>query len=668
MAPQSRPEELLQKIKRLEERGRELEEEIRRQESDLRSLRQSEEELKRWNIIHTALFEVAPDGILVVGENGNIVSLNRRMYGMWELPEEPGAGIPAERIFQHIRDRISTPRESRENLEKLLKSADEKERLEIRTVNGRTIDCHSASIRGSEGGQYGRVIYFRDLSEQRDSEAKYRSFMQSFEGIVFRGGLDFVPFFFDGAVERITGYREEDFLAGNPTWDKIIHPDDLKSLPGAGKLSTEPHFQIDREYRIVRRDGEHRWIREYVQNVCDSADRPIAVQGTLYDVTESKKMREEMLRIQKLESIGVLAGGIAHDFNNLLTSILGNISLAKLYSEPDNRVHDVLSEAEKASERARDLTRQLLTFSRGGTPVKKGTEIQKLVRDSVDFALRGTKVKSEFQIAEDVHTVSGDAGQLYQVFHNLAINAEQAMRQGGLLRVSVTNVKIDKSGVLPLEPGDYVLITFQDQGEGIPPKHLPRIFEPYFSTKKTGSGLGLAIVYSIVRKHEGTISVESQVGEGATFMVYLPAGGKAIAAEKKVEGQPSRGAGRILVMDDEESVRNVAGALLNHLGYQVEVAADGLEALHRYESAKKSGRSFDAVIMDLTVPGGMGGTEAVAHLIEFDPDARVIVSSGYANDPILAAYQDYGFSGVIAKPYQVAELAAVLKKVLKSKT
>lgn len=385
----------------------------------------------------------------------------------------------------------------------------------------------------------------------------------------------------------------------------------------------------------------------------------------LFDITEQKRMEAELQRAQKLESVGVLAGGIAHDFNNLLTGILGNVSLAKLEAQRagHDAVADLLTDAEIASLRAKGLTNQLLTFSTGGAPVKATVSITKLLRESAQFALRGSNVDCRFEIAADLWLVDADEGQLSQVVNNLLINARQAMPQGGIVNLSAENRDVGTD--LPtLTPGRYVLISVVDQGMGIPAEHLPRVFDPYFTTKQTGSGLGLSTTHSIVRNHGGHIRVESVVGRGTSFFIYLPASQRPVAVDAAEKTEFTYGQGRVLVMDDDEAVRNLAARVLRGAGYQVELAADGAEAIASYQRAKRAGAPFDVVLLDLTVVGGMGGEETVRRLRGFDPQVRAIVSSGYSTEATMSDYTRYGFDGVVPKPYTVSELTRVVAAVL----
>jgi len=518
---------------------------------------------------------------------------------------------------------------------------------------------------GTPGGIVGVII---DISERkrmenalRESEERFRrTFDQSPIGAAIVS-LDYLFLRVNAEWCRITGYSEQELLALR--LPDISYPDDLdtdlfmKSRLIDGEIDT---FQMDKRY--VRKDGRTIWARLSVCLIKDGFGSPIYFLPMMEDITERKKLEVEVLKNQKLESLGVLAGGIAHDFNNLLTGILGNISLAKMYSEPEGRTFQRLDEAEKASERARDLTYQLLTFSKGGIPVKTVCEISEIVIEAATFALTGSNVRCTYEISEKVPPVEVDEGQISQVIHNLVINAVQAMPDGGDIHVSVTN-SIDANMDIHQER-KWIQVSIADQGEGIKEELLHRIFDPYFTTKQKGSGLGLATVYSIVKNHGGYIDVESKVGEGTVFHIYLPASDAAPPAEKIITQVPVTGCGRVLVMDDEEIVREVAYELLSALGYSVEVCSDGVQMLSLYLKAKETGRPFDVVIMDLTIPGAMGGKEAMSSLLKMDPDAKGVVSSGYNNDPILASYRQFGFVGVVPKPFTVNELAEVLYSVL----
>ncbi|MES1168786.1 MAG: ATP-binding protein, partial [Oleiharenicola lentus] len=368
-------------------------------------------------------------------------------------------------------------------------------------------------------------------------------------------------------------------------------------------------------------------------------------------------LEQELVRATRLESVGVLAGGIAHDFNNILTAVMGNLTLAQLDVEPDGPAAASLRSAEKAALRARDLTQQLLTFAKGGEPVRAAVQLEAVVREMTSFALHGSQVKASFDLAPDLWPADADKGQIGRVVQNLVINAVQAMPRGGTLRIIARNDTIDGLTLPGLAPGNYIQISITDTGEGIQMEHLARIFDPYFTTKQTGTGLGLAAVYSIVKKHHGHIEVESQVGQGTTFRLWLPAlRGEVVGNESRAPWDPGRMNGRVLFMDDEQIIRDMASALLRRFGLSVDCANDGAEAIAKYQAARNRGEPYDLVIMDLTIPGGMGGLAAVRQLHQIDPKVRAIVSSGYSSDPVLANYREHGFVGMVPKPYEVNEL------------
>ena len=379
-------------------------------------------------------------------------------------------------------------------------------------------------------------------------------------------------------------------------------------------------------------------------------------------------MEEELLKTQKLESLGILAGGIAHDFNNILTAISTNISMARMYGNLEDDISQMMADAEKASIRARNLTQQLLAFSKGGAPVRHNVSILRILEENMEFALSGSNVKCEglsHLMTKDLWQVEADEGQIGQVVHNLVINAIQAMPEGGVIEIEAENVPPDEPKKVPVKPGKYVRVLITDHGVGIPKRHLQRIFDPFFTTKQKGSGLGLTTSFKIVRNHEGYIHVNSEVGVGTTVTLYLPASAQESVSRERTRGGPPRGRGRVLLIDDEEMIRKSANEALHRLGYDVTLAEDGLEGIRLYKEALQGAESFDAVLLDLTIPGGIGGEEAVRDLLRIDPGARVIASSGYSNDPVMANFRKYGFRDVIIKPYRIDDLGEVLHKVMK---
>ena len=376
-------------------------------------------------------------------------------------------------------------------------------------------------------------------------------------------------------------------------------------------------------------------------------------------VSELKRVEAELARAQRLESLGLLAGGIAHDFNNLLMAILGNLSL--LGREARGRAAERIADAMSAVQRARELTSQLLTFSRGGAPVRDATRIEEVIRESASFALHGSNVVCTFDFEPQLRVVDIDAGQINQVLNNLILNAAQAMRGGGAVAIRARNVD-DPPVSLP--PGAYVSVSVRDEGGGITDQDLPHVFDPYFSTKEGGSGLGLSTAYSIARRHEGLLTVDSLSGSGSTFTLYLPASERAVEDRSEPSRADRLEGMRVLVMDDDEMVRGVIREMLEELGCEVEEAPEGRSALERYIAARAAGRRFDVCVLDVTVPGGMGGEELARLILERDPDARLVVASGYAHSPVLAAYAAHGFRAVLRKPFRESEIAAALRRAV----
>ena len=412
----------------------------------------------------------------------------------------------------------------------------------------------------------------------------------------------------------------------------------------------------------------------------DNLDRTLAVSGSplrtlegeimgavvvLRDITEERALEDEMQRAAKLESVGVLAGGIAHDFNNILAGVIGNLSLARMDMDSESEAAYSLKQAQDAAVRAQNLTRQLLTFAKGGAPLRKLVSLKKTIEETASFALRGSNVRCDPDVAENLAMVEVDEGQINQVLHNLVLNAAQAMPEGGVLEVEASNVALEADERLGLTAGDYICIRLSDEGLGIPEEVQQRIFDPYFTTKENGTGLGLATSYSIIKKHDGAIAMESTVDVGTTFRIYLPVAAAAIASESAAPidapAEAEVAKGYILLMDDELTVRDVCGRMLRSLGHQVAFAIDGEQALELYAHALAKKHPFDLVIMDLTVPGAMGGKEATRRLIELDSDVRVVVSSGYSNDPIMAEPAKHGFCGVLRKPYTKEDLVEMIR-------
>lgn len=469
-------------------------------------------------------------------------------------------------------------------------------------------------------------------------------------------------------AESLTGWKREEAL-GRP----IIEVFDLVDAVSHERLGN-PVEKVLRsgeifgrltEALLVARDETERIVATSTAPIFDAESKIIGSVLVFRDVSERRKLEAEMLKASKIESLGLLAGGIAHDFNNILTGILGNVALAKVFVASPQDLQKRLDQAEIACLRARDLTEQLLNFAKSGSPLKKTSALNELIDQATSLALRGSNLRSDIQPPEDLWPVNVDPNQIKQAINNLVLNAADAMPEGGVFKLRAENVHLTLQSTLPLPAGRYVKMIIEDQGIGIRPEHLTKIFDPYFSTKPRSSGLGLATTYLIIKKHGGLILAHSEVGVGTKFEVYLPASSEAIEHAPSPVIAPSIPSGRILIMDDDPLVLDLAGTALSRLGYQVELAKDGAQAVQQYSAAFESKNPFAAVILDLTVPGGIGAKGAIIQLTAIDPNVRAIVSSGYSTDPVMANFREHGFIGSVTKPYRLEELAKVLHQTVR---
>jgi PAS domain S-box-containing protein len=634
-----------------------------RKKSEMETLRRSEERYRE-------LIQQSRDAIVQVGSEGRIVYSNpaaRDIFGLDALSMPYFAEFALSIIHPDYRARFTHFWDYYTAHGAFLEDTGEWAWVH---GDGRVVytEIVFSSIQGDDGQVTGFQTIARDITRRksveislRESEEMFRNLAEYSPNMIFINQKGRVVYA-NRECERVTGYARQELYADDFSFMRLIPPESEEVVKDNYVRHLRGEDTPPYEYLIITKDGRRLSAINSTKLIKFRGDD--ALLGLVTDITERKIAEDNIRKAQKLESLGILAGGIAHDFNNILTVIMGNITLCMLNPSDTGLVTGNLKAAEEAVGRAKELTKLFLTFSKTSVPVKRTMHIAGLLQNAVSFAASGSAVKYEFQISEDLWPVEVDEGQINQVVNNLVINAVQAMPHGGMLSIRVSNELVDGAGHLPLSRGNFVKITFKDTGQGIPEENIARIFDPYFSTREMASGLGLAISYSIISKHGGFIDVASKTGEGTVFTVYLPASSEAVHQEYPDTGAVVGGRGRILVMDDDEGVLTIAEKFLAYLGYEFEMARDGSEAVHRYSEAKGSGRPFDVVVLDLTVPGGMSGRDCVARLIEIDPGVRAVLSSGYINDPVVINYLSHGFRDVITKPYRIEELSRVLHRIL----
>ena len=508
----------------------------------------------------------------------------------------------------------------------------------------------------------------KELRSLQDKLRKSESRLREAEAISHLGhwelNLSTNKLIWSDEIYRIFNLEPQEFAASYEAFLERIHPDDRDTVDSAYMQSVKSHTDYEITHRLLLPDGTIKHVHERGNTDYSADGMPLRSFGTVLDITGTVRLEQELFKSQKLESLGMLSGGIAHDFNNILTALLGNLDLAAENLADDSPIKALLDEAVRAAMRASGLTRQLLTFAKGGAPVKEVTDVSKVIHDSASFALTGSASRCQFDLPDGLWLAMIDAGLVSQVIQNLVINAAEAMPEGGVVRVSCHNHSHESSGGDPMPSGDFLRIDIRDTGAGISPNVIDQIFDPFFTTKSSGSGLGLSISHSIVANHGGRVTVSSGVGDGSCFTILLPASPHGHLPDTPSSPEIARGKGHILLMDDEQAVRRVVTKIIDHCGYRIETAGDGHEAIEIFRSAQQNGDPFDVVILDLTVPGAMGGKQAHEQLRQLDPDVKTIVSSGYSSDPLMADHARHGFAAAIRKPYLMHELATLLKRVI----
>jgi two-component system cell cycle sensor histidine kinase/response regulator CckA len=624
---------------------------------DITKQRENEKKLKEREAYNFALFNYSPVETIVVDKKGKVIKSNLAKRRSGDRIPEIGNVMYKDYGSKHERDMYA-------ELIKCIKTGKNKEFSQMK-YEDKYLSISIAPF--SEGA----IIISQDITERikaekalKRNEQRFRLIVETMPSLLVITDKEGKNIYVSPNCEEITGYSKKE-LENNFVW--WVHEDDMNRAKKVfGKSYKEHAGDRNFEYKAVKKNGKIWYASSSWEPLIDEKGNFQGLILQTIDISDKKIMEQEIAKAQKLESIGILAGGIAHDFNNFLTGIIGNISLAKLKINPKEEIYEILTESEKAAHSAKSLTQQLLTFSKGGVPIKEKADIKDLIKESAKFAIIGSNVKCDFNFQKYLWEVDIDKAQMNQVINNIILNSVDAMPQEGTITIKAENAEIKRRAKIPIKKGKYVKIVVTDTGTGIPHKNIPKIFDPFFTTKKSGSGLGLATVFSIIKKHKGFIYAESEIGKGTSFYMYLPASleGKQEKKQKEVKEKIQKSSGKVLIMDDKSFIRKSAERALNLYGFDVSGAEDGEEALSLYKEAMDEGKPYDVVILDLTIPGAMGGLRTLQELRKIDPKVKAIVSSGYSDDPVMSDHEKFGFNAIIKKPYEYHELSETVKKLI----
>lgn len=644
---------------------------------DLTQRKDTEKKLRESHKLMKAIVDNSPIGISVHDRNGTLLMANASWRNIWNKSVEDMKEKMVLRAELRMDKKDSYLGKYIDDVEAVYRKGGELYIPKLMIPNpspggAEYISHHFYALKDDNGEVDKVVILTLDLTESlktkvelMETRNQYRELTENIPVAIYRTTTESGGRIVYSNPEMHRMFLEDEACNFNEVSARDLYVDPFGRKEFLERLADNNEVR-GFETELKRQDGSTFLASISARKVTARDGQEEYIEGIISDITDQRRLEEELQRIEHLESIGTLAGGIAHDFNNLLMAIQGNISLAR--NEEDlSKLSMRLEHAEASTEEATILTRQLLTFARGGVQLKESVDVASFIREAVIFTLRGSDVEAVFNFDEDLRMIEADREQIAQVINNITSNSVHAMISGGRITVSCTNVELEENSDIHLKAGEYVRISIKDTGKGIHPDDLKKIFNPYFTTKPDGSGLGLPTSYSIVSRHSGTIRVYSEIDRGTEFVIYLPAivrdGKKTVCeddSEQEIHSIPSN----VLIMDDDPRVREVLSGMLDILGHYVTESADGSEAVELYRERFSSGEPFDVVIMDLTVPGGMGGEAAIKMMKEIDPDIRAIVSSGYANNTVLSNFTDYGFSGRLIKPFKISSLKKELNTVL----